>query len=120
MDEKIKVLDLFSGLGGFTSGFDSSLFDVTHVDNCSMEGVHGNNVQFKMNCNKFLREHKQKKYDIVLGGPPCMNIYFSIFALECVLISIFLKAQHGLGLDFQASISIWKQQSACKILKRRD
>ena len=71
MDEKIKVLDLYSGLGGFTSGFEDSLFDVTHVDNCSMKGVHGHNVDFKMNCNKFLRKHKQKRYNIVLGGPPC-------------------------------------------------
>ena len=67
---KIKVLDLFSGLGGFTSGFDKT-FSVVHVDNCSMKGVTGSNVDFKMDCNKFLQKNNNLDYDVVLGGPPC-------------------------------------------------
>lgn len=67
------VLDLYSGLGGFTSGFGKE-FKVDHVDNCSMRGVTGANVNFKMDCNAFLKIHKNKKYDVVLGGPPCKLI----------------------------------------------
>lgn len=76
--KQLRVLDLFSGLGGFTSGFDDE-FSVVHVDNCSMEGVEGMNVDYKMNCNTFLKENKDMIFDIVLGGPPCKTKEFPPF-----------------------------------------
>tara|TARA_Y100000592_G_scaffold79129_1_gene124715 strand:+ start:205 stop:510 length:306 start_codon:yes stop_codon:yes gene_type:complete len=98
MPGRIQVLDLYSGLGGFTSGFDSD-FCVTHVDNCSMQGVHGDNVDYKMSCNEFLRKHKYHNYDIVLGGPLCKSNTFSMAVSLALTFKIHCKAQ--LGLDWE-------------------
>lgn len=69
--KKIDVLDLYSGLGGFCSGFDASVFSVVRVDNCSMEGVDGQGVDYCMDCDDFLAQHSGKHFDVVLAGPPC-------------------------------------------------
>lgn len=95
MPGPIQVLDLYSGLGGFTSGFDND-FSITHVDNCSMQGVHGDNVDYKMSCNEFLQKHKYHNYDIVLGGPPCKSITFSTVVSLALTFKIHFKAQPGL------------------------
>lgn len=79
--QKWRVLDLYSGLGGFTSGFIGTDFAVTRVDNCSMTGVDGAGVDYCMDCDDFLAlaEDSGMQFDVVLAGPPCECVYSLFF-----------------------------------------
>ena len=72
MQKQTRVLDLFSGMGGFSYGFAKAGFDVTGVDMSEHAGM----TYKKIVSNKFhsvdLRENDvQGDFDIVIGGPPC-------------------------------------------------
>ncbi|MGP6220992.1 DNA cytosine methyltransferase [Caldiplasma sukawensis] len=69
---KFKVLDLFSGMGGLSSGFAPARFDVTGVDIDPRVGL----VYSALNKNNFIlkdlfREIVSGDFDVVVGGPPC-------------------------------------------------
>ena len=68
----IRVLDLFSGMGGFSYGFAHNGFDVTGAD----QSRHAEIVYRKLVSPNFInadlrREQITGQYDIVIGGPPC-------------------------------------------------
>jgi len=71
-NKRVAVLDLYSGLGGFTSGF-GDRFDVVTVDNCSMKGTTEKLVDHVMNCEEYLKRFPKQKFDVVVGGPPCTS-----------------------------------------------
>ncbi|MCL5730745.1 MAG: DNA cytosine methyltransferase [Candidatus Thermoplasmatota archaeon] len=67
-----KVLDLFSGMGGFSSGFVHAGFDVTGVDISDQVGM----AYEKFTGSKFLKIDLRNEdvigdFDVVIGGPPC-------------------------------------------------
>lgn len=67
-----KVLDLFSGMGGFTSGFSRAGFDVIGVDISEKKGL----VYEKFTGAKFMKKDLKNEtvtgeFDVVIGGPPC-------------------------------------------------
>lgn len=72
MKNKVTVLDLYSGLGGFTSGFDER-FKIVTVDNCSMKGTTKELVDHVMNCDDYLKKFPSETFDVVVGGPPCIS-----------------------------------------------
>ena len=87
MAKKIAVLDLYSGLGGFTSGFGGQ-FSVVAVDNCSMEGTTEKVVDHVMDCNEYLDKFPNKTFDVVVGGPPCTSwAHFGISGINPYLDS---------------------------------
>lgn len=66
------VLDLFSGMGGFSYGFNKMGFSVTGVDwnpkvGLAYESLNGSNFVQK----DLLNESIYGDFDIVIGGPPC-------------------------------------------------
>ena len=68
----LKVLDLFCGMGGLSSGFAKTGFSVTGVD--LSEDVGG--IYKKLPNSKFIQADLSKEtidgdYDYVIGGPPC-------------------------------------------------
>jgi DNA (cytosine-5)-methyltransferase 1 len=77
MKEKLKVLDLFSGIGGFSLGLERA--GMKTVAFCEIDPF----------CQKVLKKHwpevlkfkdikdlspKEKDYDVICGGFPCQNI----------------------------------------------
>lgn len=67
-----RVLDLFCGAGGLTSGFAKSGFDVTGVDHLDVVSDIFSANQFGVGRVKNLyRSSVNGGYDLVLGGPPC-------------------------------------------------
>jgi len=69
---KVNVLDLFCGAGGFSSGFNNQGFSVTGVDiNPRAEEIFSiNNIGKFVNAD-LLTDNIDGKFKIVLGGPPC-------------------------------------------------
>jgi DNA (cytosine-5)-methyltransferase 1 len=69
---KPKVLDLFCGMGGLSSGFVEAGFSVLGVDKSETAGA----AYKKYTSSKFIqadlsREVFEDSYDYVIGGPPC-------------------------------------------------
>ena len=68
-----KVLDLFSGMGGFSYGFSRSGFKTTGVDIKEEAGktyrelTNGEFIQSDLHTNLI----DDTEYDVVIGGPPC-------------------------------------------------
>ena len=69
---KLKVLDLFSGMGGFSYGFVNTGFSVTGVDISEKAGMayekFARSRFIKMNLNS---ENVTGDFEVVIGGPPC-------------------------------------------------
>ncbi|MGC8647165.1 MAG: DNA cytosine methyltransferase [Thermoplasmata archaeon] len=66
------MLDLFSGMGGLSSGFAGEGFEVTGVD---MSDIIGDTYR-KVTHSSFIRadlsrQNIRGKFDVVVGGPPC-------------------------------------------------
>lgn len=69
---KLKVLDLFSGMGGLSSGFNKMGFSVTGADVSEAVGT----VYRRLTRSNFIQADLSKvtfedDYDYVIGGPPC-------------------------------------------------
>lgn len=87
---KLKVVDLFAGAGGFGLGFQmaDSAFELIcslEVDNWAVETLKANNFENQNIIHKDIREFRSKedilsvcpsKPDVIIGGPPCQG--FSI------------------------------------------
>lgn len=71
--QRYRVLDLFSGMGGFSRGFSEVGFDTTGVDIKEEAG----RTYSQLTGGKFLRTDLHNntvdgdEYDIIIGGPPC-------------------------------------------------
>ena len=71
--QEFKVLDLFSGMGGFSHGFSKEGFKTTGVDIREEAGL----SYKKLTKGDFILSdlHSEliddKEYDIIIGGPPC-------------------------------------------------
>lgn len=71
--EKLKVLDLFSGMGGFSYGFARNGFKITGAD---IKGEAELSYK-KLTNGDFIRSDlrseliSDSEYDIIIGGPPC-------------------------------------------------
>ncbi|MGC8515816.1 MAG: DNA cytosine methyltransferase [Thermoplasmata archaeon] len=70
--ERGSVLDLFSGMGGLSSGFAGEGFEVTGVDMSDIIG----DTYMKVTNSSFIRadlsrQNIRGKFDVVVGGPPC-------------------------------------------------
>lgn len=77
---KMKALDLFCGLGGWSDGLAANGFDVTGVEIVPMVAeVYGQkyNVINKDVCE--LNPENFKGYDLIVGSPPCRD--FSVIGL---------------------------------------
>ena len=88
MINKISVLDLFSGAGGFSLGFiQEKIFDIktsidfddklslTYVKNFP-EIEHLNRDILSFSDDEINELNSRNKYDVIIGGPPCQG--FSI------------------------------------------
>jgi DNA (cytosine-5)-methyltransferase 1 len=68
----VKVLDLFSGMGGLASGFKAAGFQVTGVDRSELAGQTFELNGFGRFVQKdLLMENMTGNYEILIGGPPC-------------------------------------------------
>lgn len=80
--KKIKVLDLFSGVGGMSYGFEMAGFDIiaaVEFDKVIAESMSKNHKKTKMYIGD-IRDIKPEtvkkevgKIDIIIGGPPCQG-----------------------------------------------
>ncbi len=85
MGKKLKAIDLFSGCGGFSYGFQQAGFHVKlGVDNTEMalktfEKNHKNSKALLLDLHqdeaidKIVEETKNDDIDIIIGGPPCQG-----------------------------------------------
>ena len=85
MTEKLKVIDLFSGCGGFSFGFETAGFHVVlGVDNdkASLETFKANHKNSKTlladlhndnTIDDIIKEVKGHKIDVIIAGPPCQG-----------------------------------------------
>ena len=83
MSRKLTAIDLFSGCGGFSYGFQQAGFHVVlGVDNNAIalktfEKNHNNSKALLLDLHKesaidtIVDETKNKKIDIIIAGPPC-------------------------------------------------
>lgn len=87
MKNKHTVIDLFSGCGGLSLGFEKAGYEVSiGIDNWSdaLKTFSHNHEKSRailkdlsnLNIKKFIKEEKIKGADIIIGGPPCQG--FSI------------------------------------------
>jgi len=87
MKRELKILDLFCGCGGLSTGFVDAGFSVTHgidIWQDAIETFKLNHPQSKglvadlssINIKNFLKEHSINNIDVIIGGPPCQG--FSI------------------------------------------
>jgi DNA (cytosine-5)-methyltransferase 1 len=85
MEGKLKVIDLFSGCGGFSFGFESAGFHVVlGVDNDkdALDTFKANHKDSKVlladlhddaAIQNILKEVKGEKIDVIIAGPPCQG-----------------------------------------------
>ncbi len=86
MKSKIKVLDLFSGAGGFSSGFQNAGFDIKGAIEINeiYAKTHENNFEHCKTICGDIRDWSPKKFagetkinagdiDVIIGGPPCQT-----------------------------------------------
>ncbi len=85
MEKKLKVIDLFSGCGGFSYGFESAGFHIVlGVDNDKMaletfRANHKNSKTLQADLHKdisidnIIEEVKGHKIDVIIAGPPCQG-----------------------------------------------
>lgn len=85
MGKKLKVIDLFSGCGGFSYGFESAGFHVVlGVDNDKMaletfKANHKNSKTLMVDLHddksvdRIIAEVKEHKIDVIIAGPPCQG-----------------------------------------------
>lgn len=85
MQEKLKVIDLFSGCGGFSYGFESAGYHVVlGVDNdkAALETFKANHTNSKIlladlhqdkAIDDIVNEVKGHKIDVIIAGPPCQG-----------------------------------------------
>jgi len=85
MQDKLKVIDLFSGCGGFSYGFESAGFHVVlGVDNdkAALETFKSNHNNSKIlladlhqdkAIDDIVNEVKGHKIDVIIAGPPCQG-----------------------------------------------
>jgi DNA (cytosine-5)-methyltransferase 1 len=85
MDNKLKVIDLFSGCGGFSFGFESAGFHVVlGVDNdkAALETFKVNHKNSKVlladlhqdkAIDDIVNAVKGHKIDVIIAGPPCQG-----------------------------------------------
>lgn len=83
--EKLTVIDLFSGCGGFSYGFESAGFDVLlGIDNDAMalktfEANHKGSKALNLDLHKeesidlIVKETKNRGVDVIIAGPPCQG-----------------------------------------------
>ena len=86
-DKKILVLDLFSGCGGLSFGFEKAGFKIlAGVDNwkdslITFEKNHQNSKAILLDLNNFKPDEIEKeignKVDVIIGGPPCQGFSIS-------------------------------------------
>jgi DNA (cytosine-5)-methyltransferase 1 len=68
----LRVLDLFSGMGGLSYGFKGDDYDVTGVDTFSyVEGTYRTLVGSEFIRMDLRESSVDGEYDIIVGGPPC-------------------------------------------------
>ncbi len=69
---KLRVLDLFCGAGGFSSGFRATGFDVTGVDvnPVAAEVFEQNRIGSAITAD-LGKSVQNGGYDVIIGGPPC-------------------------------------------------
>jgi DNA (cytosine-5)-methyltransferase 1 len=84
-NRKLTVIDLFSGCGGFSYGFQQAGFHVLlGVDNTEIalktfEKNHHNSKALLLDLHResaidtIVRETKRKKIDVIIAGPPCQG-----------------------------------------------
>jgi DNA (cytosine-5)-methyltransferase 1 len=89
MTDKLKVIDLFSGCGGFSYGFETAGFHVVlGVDNdkASLETFKANHKNSKIlladlhndnTINDIINEVKGHRIDVIIAGPPCQGFSLS-------------------------------------------
>lgn len=85
MENKLKVIDLFSGCGGFSFGFETAGFHVVlGVDNdkAALETFKANHKNSKTlladlhqdkTIDDIINEVKEHKIDVIIAGPPCQG-----------------------------------------------
>ena len=85
MSKKLTAIDLFSGCGGFSYGFQQAGFHVIlGVDNTKIalktfEKNHDNSKALLLDLHKesaidtIIKESKGKKIDVIIAGPPCQG-----------------------------------------------
>lgn len=77
----MNVIDLFSGVGGFSSGFRKAGFNIVlanEIDKSISESYHLNHPETEMindDIKNILPKIKKldKKIDVIIGGPPCQG-----------------------------------------------
>ena len=82
MCKKIKIVDIFSGIGGLSYGFEiNDLFQIVFANDIDKKAAYGYSLNYKktdiFDCDiSDIKEENILKYgsiDIVLGGPPCQS-----------------------------------------------
>ena len=82
MNEKLKVVDIFAGIGGLSYGFDiNELFRIVFANDIDKKAANGYHLNYKktdiFDCDiSTIHKEDMLKYgniDILLGGPPCQS-----------------------------------------------
>ena len=85
MNSKLNVIDLFSGCGGFSYGFQKSGFNVlmgvdnsdialkTFKDNHLGSEVHNLDLHLDSSIDKIVSKLSNKKINVIIAGPPCQG-----------------------------------------------
>ena len=80
--KKLKVLDLFSGCGGLSSGFKMAGFKIVGAIDNDSDSIDTFKKNFKKGkfyvkdinkINKYEIKKNFKKVDVIIGGPPCQG-----------------------------------------------
>jgi len=76
----MKAIDLFSGCGGLSLGFQNAGFEVVAAfdkwkEACNIYSANFNHPVFEVDLSniKDIRQFKEWKPDIIIGGPPCQD-----------------------------------------------
>lgn len=84
----IKVLDLFSGCGGLSKGFESAGFNIEAAidfDSAALKTLQNNHKMTKVFCEdlgkidvkSFVKNSGITNVDVIIGGPPCQGFSIS-------------------------------------------